>query len=393
MAALPWDWSLKTGARFVSGSAPFDWAAALSPPCSQPATAASSQPGGTEHSAAAAARFRAAAATALHTWVHPADAWGPEMCLAARGAEAGLLAKRHEAWAAALRSLYKQQRSGSCAAFYVVLDGCVALFGAPRTAGRAAPWALVSRSSYVLRRRMAQYGLQFDTPLGSADDAGAAAADVAELAELAASRPGRSRMAQVRGELESAADNTAASLLRFEGAGRVHALFNFLHEGLAAPPDSARDVPLLLAPLSFAHASLRPLELVLQRSRRLGAAADARSAEAGGPDGAIVYSASLSGMLPPWCVARLCAVFGEACAGEFEVSFDTLPSSATLNLALPPALPPVASAGGPGPEHSCWDGVPEAAAACEPLGAWADGLCSHLVCREGVLTSTRASDV
>jgi hypothetical protein len=49
------------------------------------------------------------------------------------------------------------------------------------------------------------------------------------------------------------------SLLVFEGAERVHGLFDFLLNDAPAAHGDACDVPLLLAPVQFAGASLRAL--------------------------------------------------------------------------------------------------------------------------------------
>ena len=193
-------------------------------------------------------------------------------------------------------------------------------------------------------------------------------------------------------------DGTPASALLVRGAMEVHSLLNFLHNYKA--PDSARDVPMLLAGVPFEHAALQPLQLVAGARQRMEGRGVAAALGGGGGDTSAaaatssrrerIYVATVRAATPgvplgPWNLARLCDVLRGSQDGEFSARFDTLPHTPAFNLVLSPSsgegagmraeVPPPAARG----RYVSDD---ERAAARQPLG-WRDEVMTAVACRDG----------
>jgi hypothetical protein len=109
-------------------------------------------------------------------------------------------------------------------------------------------------------------------------------------------------------------------MLAFEGALRVHGLFDFLlNESFRSHGDEC-DVPTLLAPAQFAHAAMRA-----HPAKVLGAS-DARD-----PGRALHRLELRCSALPPWVVDRLAALLAITQDGSFTMACDTHPLTLALN--------------------------------------------------------------
>ena len=123
------------------------------------------------------------------------------------------------------------------------------------------------------------------------------------------------------------------SMLAFEGALRVHGLFDFLlNESFRSHGDEC-DVPTLLAPAQFAHAAMRA-----HPAKVLGAS-DARD-----PGRALHRLELRSSALPPWVVDRLAALLAITQDGCFSMACDTHPLTLAINW-CPPASSSSSSGG------------------------------------------------
>ena len=309
------------------------------------------------------------------------------------------VSRRRERWAAALRSLYFQLRTGRCDCFYVVApDAFSVLFCAPgvRDAPADAPAAVLSPSTRGLRMRLLVAGVQFAMPLAPDADAGAEGA-LAELREYERANPGSTRLYAAASAGAAGVDGTPASALLVRGAMEVHSLLNFLHNYKA--PDSARDVPMLLAGVPFEHAAVQPLQLVAGARQRMEGRGVAAALGGGGGDPSAaaatssrrerIYVATVRAATPgvplgPWNLARLCDVLRGSQDGEFSARFDTTPLTSAFNLVLTSAVsgagmraeaPPPAAKG----RYVSDD---ERAAARQPLG-WRDEVMMAVACRDG----------
>ena len=199
-------------------------------------------------------------------------------------------------------------------------------------------------------------------------------------------------------------DGTPASALAVRGATAVHALYNFLHNYRAA--DSARDVPLLLAPCPFEGATVAPLSLVAGARQRAEqpALGDAGAAEGGGGGKhnatssrrELVYTACMRASVPgvplgPWNVTRLCDVLRGSQDGAFAARFDPHPHTTAFNLSLPLADAAAGAAAAPPepPSKGGYANAAERAAAREPLG-WPDDFMTSLICQDGLFSRVAA---
>jgi len=312
------------------------------------------------------------------------------------------VSRRRERWSAALRSLYFQLRTGRCDCFYLVAhDVFSVLFCAPgvRDAPPDAPAAVLSPSTRGLRMRLAAAGVAFAMPLAPDADLGAEGA-LAELREYERANPGSTRLYAASNSGAAGVDGTPQSALSVRGALAVHALLNWLHNYKA--PDSARDVPLLLAGAPFEHAALQPLRVTAgTRQRTEGRATTAGlGGPGGGGEGAatsnrreLVYAATVrcatAGVpLGPWNVARLCDVLRGSQDGEFSARFDALALTPAFNLALaaPAKGGPDGDGRAPAPAPPACKGryasEEERAQARLPLG-WPDEVMGAVGCRDG----------
>ena len=133
-------------------------------------------------------------------------------------------------------------------------------------------------------------------------------------------------------------DNGSQSLLVFEGAQRVHGLFDFLLNESFRTHGEECDVPPLLAPVQFAHASVTAFQPRVLRE------ADARD-----PKRAQHRLELRAPALPPWVLDRLAALLAVTQEGSFSLACDTHPLTLALNW--------------------CGSGGSAAAAAAEPAGS------------------------
>ena len=308
------------------------------------------------------------------------------------------VSRRRERWAAALRSLYFQLRTGRCDCFYVVAaDAFSVLFCAPgvRDAPVDAPAAVLSPSTRGLRMRLAAAGVQFAMPLAPDADAGAEGA-LADLREYERANPGTTRLYAAASAGAAGVDGTPASALLVRGTVEVHALLNFLHNYKA--PDSARDVPMLLAGVPFEHAAVQPLQLVAGARQRMEGRGVTAALGGGDPSAAAatssrrerIYVATVRAATPgvplgPWNVARLCDVLRGSQDGEFSARFDTAALTPAFNLVL---NPPPSTGGGtraeapPPAAKGRYVSDDERAAARQPLG-WRDEVMTAVACADG----------
>lgn len=195
---------------------------------------------------------------------------------------------RREEWRSAFLSVYDAYRSGACDSFYIVSpDGSrrphVAFFGAAGIAGRSRMHAIVTRSTPGLRSLLkGKLGLNFEMPL---------------LSQQALGGQG---------------DQGEKSMLYFEGAHRVHGVFEFLLNENSLHGDTC-DVPIILAPVAFVNAALkRPaIHRLLPLSNG-------------------TYRFELKGVLPCWVVYRISKAL-ENSLTEFTVLYETDPLSKNLH--------------------------------------------------------------
>ncbi|CAL8467510.1 g7048 [Coccomyxa elongata] len=320
----PIDWSLKSRALFLSQQ-PFSVCreaimASSSSACETISCfARGAQPGPSNQE-----RFQ----HALMTWQHPDTSLPAAAVSALTGLKSSqVLDARKSTWQEAFRSLFMALRSGACGAFYfATAEGAkrpfVAYFGGAGMGGRPHMHAWLSRSTHGVRERMRSEpcGLDFCTPLAPRAQAEAAVAKdermQAELLEIGQRKAPTSA---------AGIDGKPASLVFFEGATRVHGLFeHLLFEAVTSSEQT--DVPLLMSPVPFLGASLHQLHPQLlpsvERQTAPGAA---------GPGG---YRMEVRGLLPPWVLDRLLAVLRDSQDGQFKANLETDPQTTAFNLAV-----------------------------------------------------------
>ncbi|KAL4447618.1 hypothetical protein ABPG75_004837 [Micractinium tetrahymenae] len=298
------DWSLKTTVRFSSPT-PF---AIAEEAAFLPAGAVLAAQRACATCDAGLLSMQQRFLAALHSWQFPQNpgsgpgGGGAGAAARLRAPPPEVLARRRD-WQAAFCSLYDALRSGACDAFYYLSpEGSkkpfAAFFGAAGVGGRPRLHALLTRSTAGLRALLSGgQGVGFAAPLLPAD-------------------------ADRRIELDQSAVplDGSQSLLVFEGALRVHGLFDLLvNESFRSHGDEC-DVPTLLAPAQFAHASLTAVQ-----PKVLGVS-DARD------PGRAQHRLELRGAaLPPWVLDRLAAILAVTQDGNFAMACDTHPLTLALN--------------------------------------------------------------
>ncbi|EIE24517.1 hypothetical protein COCSUDRAFT_61947 [Coccomyxa subellipsoidea C-169] len=323
LASPPIDWSLKSRALFLSVQ-PFSICQeALMAPSSVAFDTLSSFARGSQPGPSCQEQFQ----HALMTWQHPESSLPGAAVSALAGSKAGqaMLDARKAAWQEAFRSLFMALRSGACSAFYLVTaQGTkrpfVAFFGGAGTGGRPHMHAWLSRSTHGARERMraAPCGLDFSTPLAPRAQAEAAAAKderiQAELLEIGQKKAPQSA---------AGVDGKPASLVFFEGASRVHGLFEHLLSEAATSAEHA-DVPLLISPVPFLGASIQQLQPQLLPS------VDTQTAAGAACQGG--HRMEVRGLMPPWVLDRLYAVLCDSQDGQYRALLDTDPQTTAFNL-------------------------------------------------------------
>lgn len=168
------------------------------------------------------------------------------------------------------------------------------LFGAAGVGARRRMHAIVTRSTVGLRALLQRQGIGFAAPL---------------LAENNNNSQGAEGL---------------RSMLVFEGAMRVHALFDFLLNRARSLHDDACDVPVLMAPTQFVGASMQRYTLE--------ASSGTAAARAAGKAASAVYKLEVKGSqpVPAWVLDRVLSVMTvtQGSAGVTvlsEPATDTLP--------------------------------------------------------------------
>eukprot|EP00241_Pyramimonas_parkeae_P015881 CAMPEP_0114278632 /NCGR_PEP_ID=MMETSP0059-20121206/1442_1 /TAXON_ID=36894 /ORGANISM="Pyramimonas parkeae, Strain CCMP726" /LENGTH=499 /DNA_ID=CAMNT_0001398847 /DNA_START=1 /DNA_END=1497 /DNA_ORIENTATION=- len=317
-SSLPWDWSLKTQTKFHSDTS-FEWTAKATRGAVRSAAIASVASAASPDESREEGLCRA-----LLSYAHPAPHVSPP-----QGPRAQEDAHVHaRVWQEAFESLYFMLRTNKCPMFYFVKPEphpMVVLFLGPGVASRAGlspkqGHAMVGRSSRGLRRVLRQAGVQFSTPLWSGSDDRVSEVDAEGdqiFDQLEKQHPSKVR----RTHASEVVDGEPESLLEVHGASNVHALFNWLMIQTVSvdygPPFTSQ-LPSLLAPLSFLHASLSMPQLTTSH---------AMLSESEGR----VYKLELSGMVAPWTVQRVCTSLS-ATHASFQVSLQTHPLTSRLNV-------------------------------------------------------------
>ena len=268
-ARLPMDWGLKRRVR-VACEQPFAAGERLhSAPATESRESLLAFAGGASRPLCA----QRALGLALLSSTHPSQPLPQEAV--DRAFDRGFLPRRRELWAAALRDLVYAVRAGRCGGFYCVPPpgstdaGTVAVFG-EAVAGRPGMWGVLTHSTRRMRGELDAGGVGYSMPHRGA---AASAREIDEAQELLAEAEEGGVEVQIpaRGGV---ADNSAESLLLFEGAERVHGLYDFLlNEVRAGTLHAKSDVPPLLAPVLFEGGTLVRHELVLRRPGGGGAPA------------------------------------------------------------------------------------------------------------------------
>ena len=260
-ARLPMDWGLKRWVR-VACEQPFTAGERLhSAPAAESRESLLAFAGGASRPLSG----QRALGLALLSSTHPSQPLPQEAV--DRAFDRGFLPRRRELWAAALRDLVYAVRAGRCGGFYCVPPpgsadaGTVAVFG-EAVAGRPGMWGVLTHSTRRMRGELDAGGVGYSMPFRGA---AASAREIDEAQELLAEAEEGGVEVQIpaRGGV---ADNSAESLLLFEGAEGVHGLYDFLlNEVRAGTLHAKSDVPPLLAPVLFEGGTLVRHELVLRR--------------------------------------------------------------------------------------------------------------------------------
>eukprot|EP00890_Picochlorum_soloecismus_P002753 jgi/Picsp_1/3479/NSC_06317-R1_protein len=202
--------------------------------------------------------------------------------------------RRHD-WCEALCSVYDAYRAGkeSCPVFYVKSPEYqqgrsnsfhyTAMFANSNINGRSRAHAVLSRSTQGFRNMLQKLGIGFESPL---------------LKDPLASK-----------------DQGSRSVLLFEGAVRVHGLFDVLMNVLHTNDDC--DVPLIISPVAFRNGSLERL----------------RIKESNLNDGQTVLEMSEL-FIPPWVVSRLLVLMGSISTDGLDIRLSPIADAVPMNWAV-----------------------------------------------------------
>ncbi|CAN8254563.1 unnamed protein product [Cochlearia groenlandica] len=260
----------------------------------------------------------------LHSWVYPQSTLPPFIisALVASGHDKGpvdFLVKRQLAWEDAFRSLYFMFRKNLCKLFYVCTSQFVAMFIGSFESGddKGSCNAYITQSTRRLRANLKELDICYSMPLCKTKIDQTTVEDLAELSELenlGQTRPSRSI---------SNIDNTPESFLAVEGNESVHGLYDLLlNYRTTLGFLLTADVPLLYSPVPFQNAALSSPEI--------------KCTEMVKTDHKSCSIVEIKGeYLPPWIISNICTNVVGANGHNFEASFVTEPTSASLNMALP----------------------------------------------------------
>lgn len=364
----PMDWSLKASARWTSETS-MRWIASVGA-CTMSEGVRAYSNGSTmttvrEDDVAAKQR---AMTRATYSCAFPGETMSGEQCALMRASASGIewMKQREAIWNEALVSLYGLLRVRQCYAFYVVYRERTVLFCAPGVGGvEDGGYAVVTQSNAKFRRALTDAAVVFTSA-----DAEAAAIDQAKKDYSRTWRPEDEARGGLLDELEGggasrAMDNTevtaqlakmdapsaarrkAADTIICRGAIAVHGLLSVLMEASGADPGSLdggpQDVPLLLAPVPFAHSSLKPLSLKIQSNNaviRQEARDTARTLQvfphtstAAAMRATYTAETARNELIPPWTLARVCAAL-TLNHEEYSLSCTSVPHTCGLNVGV-----------------------------------------------------------
>ena len=201
--------------------------------------------------------------------------------------------RRHD-WCEALCSIYDAYRAGKelCPVFYVKSPQYqqgrsnsfhyTAMFANSNINGRSRAHAVLSRSTQGFRNMLHKLGIGFESPL---------------LKDPLASK-----------------DQGSRSVLLFEGAVRVHGLFDALINMLHTNDDC--DVPLIISPVTFRNGSLERL----------------RIKETNLNDGQTVLEMNEL-FIPPWVISRLLVLMSSINTDELDIRISPVADAIPMNWA------------------------------------------------------------
>jgi len=379
--ALPMDWTLKSSVRFTSETC-FHWTSCLGAvPVSQGLRAYSG--GEAAANTTSIEDVQKALTRASYSCAYPADPLSATLIRSMTSDADGRawLKKRHSTWTDALVSVYGLLRVRQCYAFYVVYAERTILFCAPGVGGVTdGGYAVITNSNLKIRRALMDAQVDFSSADEEAlaienakkertkiwrpedeveeqnDLLGALAGDEASRAAAAKNMATTAEVTAQLAQMDkpSTARRRAAQTIICRGAIAVNGLLNVLIEASGGDPGSAdstvRDVPLLLAPVPFAHSVMKPVALRAQRntvlSRKdtnkdavnasLQVIANAKQSSSSSlPAFKTMYTAETERdeCVPPWSLARMCAALTSK-HDDLSSLCITVPQSFGLNVGV-----------------------------------------------------------
>jgi hypothetical protein len=137
------------------------------------------------------------------------------------------------------------------------------------------------------------------------------------------------------GRSTTAIDHTTRSMLVFNGALQVHALFDFLLNRGFTLLDSVCDVPVLLAPVQFTHAAIK--KYTLNATAASAAVASKGAGKSQVPTTKTLYTLDVKGgMIPGWVSDRLLRVLTSEDSRGFDDKVATAGNSTAVSMVNAP---------------------------------------------------------
>lgn len=229
-------------------------------------------------------------AAAMISWKFPQNPMAPSVV---KSMPHEVLQERKYDWVDALCSVYDAYRAGVCPVFYIKSPqqnskrgshpDYTVMFAAPSMNGRTRMHAVLSRSTLGFRTLLSQLGIGFEAPL--------------------LSKPLQSK------------DQGNRSVLIFEGARRVHALFDVLLNRSNTMSHDDCDTPSIHAPVSFRN-SCRDRLHIREKSN--------------GKNGLHVLEISAP-FVAPWVVQRILLVLCKNTWTNLDVKMVHIPDALAMN--------------------------------------------------------------
>lgn len=344
--ALPMDWTIKSSVRLSSRARSFRWGTCVGANATSEGLRAYSggdasslgigagkhddddddENGGLENKQKVLTR-------AMYSCTYPELGLSDEQLASMRATESGCewVRKRESMWVDALVSLYGLLKVRQCYAFYVIYRERSILFCAPGVGGVTdGGYAVVTNSNTKIRMALKDAAVDFTSADEEALAIGKAKTAWAQkwrpendapalLDDLAGDDASRAEITAQLAKMDkpSNARRRAADTIICRGAIAVNGLLNVLVEASGGDPGHSdgtpHDVPTLLAPVPFAHSSMKPLELKVQTntmlSRKDGKSSSILQQASKTPSMEMVYTAETDRdeLIPPWTLARVCA--------------------------------------------------------------------------------------